>query len=92
MGVSINSFGSGRRAPNDDGIDLSDTRYVHISDCDIQNGDDCIVVLGGEDITVANCTLSSRSSAVRVDGFAGRTFGTASSPIWRFLTAIAAWR
>jgi hypothetical protein len=69
-GVAINSFGSGRRVPNDDGIDLSDTRYVHISDCDIQNGDDSIVVLGGEKITVANCTLSSRSSAVRV-GFAG---------------------
>jgi hypothetical protein len=43
---------------------------VHISDCDIQNGDDSIVVLGGEKITVANCTLSSRSAAVRV-GFAG---------------------
>jgi parallel beta-helix repeat protein len=69
-GVSINSFGSGRRVPNDDGIDLSDTRYVQISNCDIQNGDDSIVVLGGEKITVANCTLSSRSAAVRV-GFAG---------------------
>jgi hypothetical protein len=69
-GVSINSFGSGRRVPNDDGIDLAETRYVHISDCDIQNGDDSIVVLGGQDITVANCTLSSRSAAVRV-GFAG---------------------
>jgi hypothetical protein len=69
-GVAINSFGSRRRVPNDDGIDLSDTKYVHISDCDIQNGDDSIVVLGGEKITVANCTLSSRSAAVRV-GFAG---------------------
>jgi polygalacturonase len=69
-GASINSFGGGRRVPNDDGIDLSDTKYVHISDCDIQNGDDSIVVLGGEKITVANCTLSSRSAAVRV-GFAG---------------------
>ncbi len=69
-GVYINSFGSGRRVPNDDGIDLVGTRFVHISDCDIQNGDDSIVVLGGEKITVANCTLSSRSAAVRV-GFAG---------------------
>jgi hypothetical protein len=69
-GVSINSFGSGRRVPNDDGIDLTDTRIVHISDCDIEDGDDGIVVLGGERITVANCTLSSRSAAVRV-GFAG---------------------
>jgi hypothetical protein len=69
-GVAINSFGSGRRVPNDDGIDLVETKYVHISDCDIQNGDDGIAVLGGEKITVANCTLSSRSAAVRV-GFAG---------------------
>jgi parallel beta-helix repeat protein len=69
--VSINSFGGGRRVPNDDGIDLSDTKNVHISDCDIQNGDDSIVVLGGEKITVANCTLSSRSAAVRV-GFASQ--------------------
>jgi parallel beta-helix repeat protein len=69
-GVAINSFGGGRRVPNDDGIDLAETRSVHISDCDIQNGDDGIVVLGGEKITVANCTLSSRSAAVRV-GFAG---------------------
>jgi hypothetical protein len=68
--VSINSFGSGRRVPNDDGIDIVETRDVHISDCDIQNGDDCIAVLGGERVTVANCTLSSRSAAVRV-GFAG---------------------
>jgi hypothetical protein len=69
-GVAINSFGSGRRVPNDDGIDIVETRDVHISDCDIQNGDDCIAVLGGERVTVANCTLSSRSAAVRV-GFAG---------------------
>ncbi len=68
-GVSINSFGSGRRVPNDDGIDLTDTRLVHISDCDIEDGDDGIVVLGGEKITVNNCTLSSRSAGVRV-GFA----------------------
>ncbi|HEY3861053.1 MAG TPA: glycosyl hydrolase family 28 protein [Verrucomicrobiae bacterium] len=70
-GISINSFGSGRRVPNDDGIDLVQSRLVHISGCDIQNGDDCIAVLGSEKITVDNCTLSSRSTAVRV-GFAGR--------------------
>jgi hypothetical protein len=69
-GVSINSFGSGRRVPNDDGIDIVESRYVHISDCDIQDGDDGIAVLSGEKVTVANCTLSSRSAAVRV-GFAG---------------------
>ncbi|HEY3854671.1 MAG TPA: glycosyl hydrolase family 28-related protein [Verrucomicrobiae bacterium] len=67
--VSINSFGSGRRVPNDDGVDFSDCKCAHMSDCDIQDGDDGIVVLGGEKITVDNCTLSSRSAGVRV-GFA----------------------
>jgi len=70
-GVSINSFASGRRVPNDDGIDLVESRLIHISDCDIQTGDDCIAVLGSEKVTVENCTLSSRSTAVRV-GFAGK--------------------
>ncbi len=69
-GILINSFGSGRRVPNDDGIDLVESHFIHIIDCDIQNGDDCIAVLGSEKVTVANCTLSSRSTAVRV-GFAG---------------------
>jgi polygalacturonase len=69
-GVAINSFGSDRRVPNDDGMDLVQSRYVHVSDCDIQTGDDCIALFGSEKISVANCTLSSRSAAVRV-GFTG---------------------
>jgi polygalacturonase len=69
-GVSINSFASNRRVPNDDGMDLVQSSDVHISDCDVQTGDDCIAVLGGQNVTVANCTLSSRSAAIRV-GFAG---------------------
>lgn len=69
-GVSINSFASGRRIPNDDGIDILQSKVVHISGCDIQNGDDSIAVLGSEKVTVSDCTLSSRSTAVRV-GFAG---------------------
>jgi hypothetical protein len=48
-----------------------ESRLIHISDCDIQNGDDCIAVLGSEEVTVVNCSLSSRSTAVRV-GFAGK--------------------
>jgi polygalacturonase len=69
-GVAINSFGSDRRVPNDDGMDLVESKYVHVSDCDIQTGDDCIALFGSEKISVANCTLSSRSVAVRV-GFTG---------------------
>jgi len=69
-GVAINSLGSNRRVPNDDGMDLLESHDVHVSDCDIQTGDDCIAVLGSQRVTVANCTLSSHSAAVRV-GFAG---------------------
>lgn len=70
-GIAINASASGRRVPNDDGIDLVESRDAHISNCDIENGDDGIAVLGGsERVAVDNCTLASRSTAVRV-GFAG---------------------
>lgn len=66
IGININSFGSDRRIPNDDGIDIVNSKFVHIADSDIQTGDDCIAVFGSEKITVSNCTLSSRSSGIRV--------------------------
>ena len=69
-GVDINSLASGRRIPNDDGIDIFNCKNIHISDCDIQTGDDCIAIFAGEELTVANCTLSSRSSGIRV-GYVG---------------------
>jgi hypothetical protein len=56
-----------------------------MSDCDIRTGDDCIVLTGydhhfdlpgynhikhpSENITVNNCTLQSRSAAIRIGGF-----------------------
>jgi hypothetical protein len=56
-----------------------------MSDCDIRTGDDCIVLSGydhhfdlpgynrikhpSENITVTNCTLQSRSAAIRIGGF-----------------------
>ena len=45
--------------PNTDGINLWNCRRVRISDCDIQTGDDCIVVLGESrdvTITITYCT------------------------------------
>jgi len=66
VGIKINAFASDRRAPNDDGIDLTNSRFVHIADCDIQSGDDSIALFGGENITVTNCTLSSHDSGIRV--------------------------
>lgn len=56
-------------SPNTDGIDPSSCRFVHISNCHISVGDDCIVIKSGrdedgreaasptEDITITNCTM-----------------------------------
>ncbi len=67
------------RAPythfNTDGIDIDGSRNVVISDCEIVTGDDCIVLkttryLGEpkpcENVTVANCTLSSRAAGLKI--------------------------
>ncbi len=71
--------------PNNDGVDFTSCRNVRVSDCDIETGDDAIVVTGYdhhydlpgfkglkhpcENIAVTNCTLVSRSSAIRIGGF-----------------------
>ena len=71
--------------PNNDGMDLTSCSNAVISDCDIRTGDDCIVLTGYnhhydlpgykflkrtcENITVTNCTLVSRSAAIRIGGF-----------------------
>ena len=71
--------------PNNDGMDLTSCSNAVISDCDIRTGDDCIVLTGYnhhfdlpgykflkrtcENVTVTNCTLVSRSAAIRIGGF-----------------------
>lgn len=71
--------------PNNDGIDFTSCSNVQMSDCDIRTGDDAIVATGyayhfdlpgyhnirhtSENITVTNCTLVSRSSAIRIGGW-----------------------
>ncbi len=72
-GVRIHSEASGRRVPNDDGIDLRACRRVRITGCDIDTGDDCIAVFGSQELTVSDCTLRSRSSGVRVGYNTGET-------------------
>ncbi|HUI09019.1 MAG TPA: glycosyl hydrolase family 28 protein [Bacteroidota bacterium] len=71
--------------PNNDGADFTSCSNVVVADCDIRTGDDCLVFTGycrhydlpgfrnlrhaSENIAVANCTLQSRSAAVRIGGF-----------------------
>ncbi|MFD0677635.1 MULTISPECIES: glycoside hydrolase family 28 protein [unclassified Paenibacillus] len=64
------------RGPNNDGIDPDSCSDVHISDCHIEAGDDCIVLKttkhgaaaygACENITVTNCTMISRSCALKI--------------------------
>ncbi len=56
---------------NSDGIDPNSCRNVHISNCHIIAGDDCIVLKTTEphpceNITVANCTLESIAAALKL--------------------------
>ncbi len=70
--------------PNNDGLDFTSCSNVLVSDCDIRCGDDCIAITGydhhfdlpgykylkhdSENINVTNCTMISRSCAVRIGG------------------------
>ncbi|MBT4496143.1 MAG: hypothetical protein HOC74_00390 [Gemmatimonadetes bacterium] len=55
--------------PNTDGINLWHCTRVRVSDCDIQTGDDCIVVLGdSRDVTITNCHLTSSETALMISG------------------------
>jgi hypothetical protein len=57
--------------PNDDGIDVYDSRNVRISGCRLSAGDDCIAVIGSENVTVSNCVMKSRSAGIRI-GYGSR--------------------
>lgn len=70
--------------PNADGINVTSSSHVVISDCDIIAGDDALAFSGysvhhelpgfrdvrrlSEHVTVSNCLLQSRSSGIRVGG------------------------
>lgn len=56
---------------NTDGIDPNCSRNVHISDCHIVAGDDCIVLKATEEgicenVTVSNCTLETTCAALKL--------------------------
>lgn len=60
---------------NGDGIDIDHSKNVRISNCHITSGDDCICLKNRRefeqygpchDITVTNCTMTSRSCAIKI--------------------------
>ncbi len=62
------------RVPNNDGIDCMGCRRVRVSDCTISVGDDDFAIVGSENINVANCSLASRSAAIRLESTQLSTF------------------
>lgn len=65
--------------PNTDGINLWNCNKVRISDCDIQTGDDCIVVLGdSRDITITNCKFTTSETALMISGVRNLTFSNST--------------
>lgn len=61
------------RVPNNDGIHLASCKDVIITDSVLYCGDDCVAITGirnwegvSERIIISNCTMISRSAAVRV--------------------------
>ena len=60
--------------PNNDGFDCFGCKDVHLSDCDIHAGDDDFAILNSTDITINNCSLTSRSSGIRVEATHYSTF------------------
>lgn len=53
--------------PNNDGINIM-AKNARISDCNIWTADDGIAANECDNLTVTNCVISSRSSAIRFDG------------------------
>ncbi len=52
--------------PNNDGLHFDDCRHVTVSNCQIECGDDACALFGSnKDVTVTNCTFSTRWSVFR---------------------------
>jgi len=54
--------------PNNDGVHSVESRNVHFSNCDIVSGDDALAIFRNENVTASDCSLTSRSSAIRLGG------------------------
>jgi hypothetical protein len=63
---------NGLFGPNNDGLDINGCRYVTVSDCDIETGDDAIVLKTTHDagpteyVTVTNCVLRTSCVAFKL--------------------------
>jgi len=75
VSISDISIYNDLKVRNSDGIDLDHCKYVRISNCHIESGDDCICLknrreyaeLGPcQDIVISNCTLVSTSCAIKI--------------------------
>ena len=65
--------------PNTDGINLWHCSRVQVSDCDIQTGDDCLVVLGdSRDVTITNCKFTTTETALMISGVRNLTFSNST--------------
>ncbi len=79
-GITVNSFVAG----NNDGIDIDSCDKVRISNCNIDSGDDSIVLKATSDrpcknVTITNCVLNSHTNAFKLGtesngGFKNITF------------------
>ncbi len=68
--ISIRNLTIRSTGGNGDGIDIDSCKHVHIDNCDISTGDDCISIKSGrgaegfallqtsEDILISNCTMA----------------------------------
>lgn len=86
---SVTIFGD-RRWPNNDGIDLINSRHVIIRNSNISTGDDCIAVVSHGpsamfNITVENMDLQSTSAAIKVSVFEANATGDMYDMVFRDL-------
>lgn len=79
-----------RRWPNNDGIDLINSRHVSIRNSNISAGDDCIAIISHRsspmfNITVENMDLQSTSAAIKVSVYESTATGDLSQMVFRQL-------
>jgi polygalacturonase len=77
-----------RRWPNNDGIDLINSRHVIIRNSNISTGDDCIAIMAHNsssifNITIENMDLQSTSAGIKVSAFDANATGDMYDMIFR---------